>query len=65
MYFWPQIQEKIPVELCSRKRVDEESFFLERGKVFRKEGEKRRRKVGKRMGNQEEEAEKQKDSEEL
>ena len=45
------------MELCSRKRVDEESFFLERGKVFRKEGEKRRRKVGKRKDNQEEEKE--------
>lgn len=52
-----EIQEKIPVELCSRKRVDEESFFLERGKVFRKEGEKRRRKVGKKRGNQEDEKE--------
>ena len=52
------------MELCSRKRVDEESFFLERGKVFRKEGEKRRRKVGKKRGNQEENEE-QKDSEEL
>ena len=49
------------MELCSRKRVDEESFFLERGKVFRKEGEKRRRKVGKRKDNQEDE----KDEEEL
>ena len=38
----------IPVELCKRKRVDEESIFLSRGKVFRKEGEKRRKKVGNR-----------------
>ena len=52
------------MELCSRKRVDEESFFLERGKVFRKEGEKRRRKVGKRKGNQEDEKEKDKNTEE-
>jgi len=54
-----EIQEKIPVELCSRKRVDEESFFLERGKVFRKEGEKRRRKVGKKKSKQEDEKEKE------
>lgn len=54
-----EIQEKIPVELCSRKRVDEESFFLERGKVFRKEGEKRRRKVGKKKDKQEDEKEKE------
>ena len=38
----------IPVEICKRKRVDEESIFLSRGKVFRKEGEKRRKKVGNR-----------------
>jgi len=60
-----EIQEKIPVELCSRKRVDEESFFLERGKVFRKEGEKRRRKVGKKKGKQEEEQEEQNSGEDL
>ena len=43
-----QIEEKIPIELCTRKRVNEESFFLERGKTFRKEGEKRRKKIGQR-----------------
>ena len=43
-----QIIERVPVELCKRKRVDEESIFLSRGKVFRKEGEKRRKKVGNR-----------------
>ena len=36
----------ISVEICTRKRVDEESIFLSRGKVSRKEGEKRRKKVG-------------------
>ena len=41
-----QIIEKVPVELCKRKRLDEETVFLERGKVFRKEGEKRRKKIG-------------------
>ena len=34
------------VEVCTRKRVDEESIFLSRGKVSRKEGEKRRKKIG-------------------
>ena len=43
-----EVTESIPVELCKRKRVDEESIFLSRGKVFRKEGEKRRKKVGNR-----------------
>ena len=37
-----QIEEKIPVELCKRKKLDEESIFLTRGPVFRKEGPKRR-----------------------
>merc|ERR1712079_384739 len=41
-----EIIEKVPVELCKRKRLDEETVFLERGKVFRKEGEKRRKKIG-------------------
>ena len=29
--------------------MNEESFFLERGKTFRKEGEKRRKKIGQRV----------------
>ena len=37
-----QIIERVPVELCKRKRVDEDSITLSRGKVERKEGEKRR-----------------------
>ena len=36
------------MELCRRKRLNEEAFTLERGKVFRKEGEKRRTKIGNR-----------------
>ena len=36
------------MELCKRKRVGEEAFSLERGKVFRREGEKRRIKIGNR-----------------
>ena len=43
-----EIFEKIPIELCKRKRLDEETVFLEKGKVFRKEGEKRRKKIGNR-----------------
>ena len=45
------------MELCTRKRVDEESFFLERGKTFRKEGEKRRKKIGQRGAKEEEKEE--------
>ena len=58
-----QIEEKIPIELCTRKRVNEESFFLERGKTFRKEGEKRRKKVGQRGVQEKDDKEEQ--SEEL
>ena len=32
--------------LCQRTRLDDKSIFLQRGQVFRKEGEKRRRKTG-------------------
>ena len=46
-FFILQIEEKVPLELCKRKRLDEESIFLTRGQVFRKEGEVRRRKIGK------------------
>ena len=35
--------------------MDEESFFLERGKTFRKEGEKRRKKIGQRGAQEEKE----------
>ena len=37
-----QITERVPVELCKRKRKDEDSITLSKGKVERKEGEKRR-----------------------
>ena len=43
-----EITESIPVEVCKRTRIDETSISLSRGKVQRKEGEKRRRKVGNR-----------------
>ena len=58
------IEEKVPIELCTRKRVNEESFFLERGKTFRKEGEKRRKKIGQR-GKQEDKDKKEEQAEEL
>ena len=40
--FFFQITERVPVELCKRKRKDEDSITLSKGKVERKEGEKRR-----------------------
>lgn len=43
-----EVTESIPVEVCTRTRVDEESIFLSRGKPKRKEGEKRRKKIGNR-----------------
>ena len=43
-----QIFEKIPIELCRRTRRGQETISLEKGKVFRKEGEKRRKKIGNR-----------------
>ena len=53
------------MELCTRKRVDEESFFLERGKTFRKEGEKRRRKIGQRESQKDDDDDKEEQAEEL
>ena len=47
-----QIIERVPVELCKRKRVDEDSITLSRGKVERKEGEKRRTPAFRRAVNQ-------------
>ena len=64
MFASVQIEEKIPIELCTRKRVNEESFFLERGKTFRKEGEKRRKKIGKR-GKQKDDDDEKEQAEEL
>ena len=64
MFLSVQIEEKIPIELCTRKRVNEESFFLERGKTFRKEGEKRRKKIGKR-GKQKDDDDEKEQAEEL
>ena len=41
-----QIEEQVPVLVCTRTRLDNSAVFLQRGQVFRKEGEKRRRKTG-------------------
>ena len=47
-----QIIERVPVELCKRKRVNEDSITLSKGKVERKEGEKRRTPAFRRAVNQ-------------
>ena len=53
-----EVTESIPVEVCKRTRRGELEISLSRGKVFRKEGEKRRKKIGNRAAqNKEEEAE--------
>ena len=41
-----QIEEQVPVLVCTRTRLDNTAVFLQRGQTFRKEGEKRRRKTG-------------------
>ena len=43
-----EVERRVPVDICKRRRFDEDSIFLSRGKVFRKEGEKRRRTVFRR-----------------
>ena len=58
-----EVEEKIPVELCTRRRVDETTFALERGKTFRKEGEKRRRRIGTRRP--QEQSQEEEDEEEV
>ena len=37
-----EVEVRVPVDICKRRRYDEDSIFLSRGKVFRKEGELRR-----------------------
>ena len=51
-YLSLQIIERVPVELCKRKRVNEDSITLSKGKVERKEGEKRRTPAFRRAVNQ-------------
>lgn len=47
-----EIEEQVPVLVCTRTRLDKKSVFLQRGQVFRKEGEKRRRKTGRKKAGQ-------------
>ena len=44
------------VVVCTRTRLDETAIFLQRGPVKRREGEKRRVKIGKRRGQQKQKA---------
>ena len=43
-----EVEKRVPVDICKRRRFDEDSIFLSRGKVFRREGELRRRTVFRR-----------------
>ena len=38
-----QVERRVPVEICKRRRFDEDSIFLSRGRIFRKAGEKSRK----------------------
>ena len=44
-----QVETTIPVQECKRQRFGQETIFLSRGQVIRKEGEKRRRKLFRRL----------------
>jgi len=44
-----EVETTIPVEECKRQRFGQETIFLSRGQVTRKEGEKRRRKLFRRL----------------
>ena len=43
-----EVERRVPVEICKRRRFDENSIFLSRGRVFRKAGEKRRKTIFRR-----------------
>ena len=43
-----EVERRVPVEICKRRRFDENSIFLSRGRVFRKTGEKRRKTIFRR-----------------
>lgn len=45
-----QIEEQVRVVVCTRTRLDETAIFLQRGPVKRREGERRRIKIGKKKG---------------
>jgi len=44
------IEEQVRVVVCTRTRLDETAIFLQRGPVKRREGERRRIKIGKKKG---------------
>jgi len=44
-----EVETTIPVQECKRQRFGQETIFLSRGQVIRKEGEKRRRKLFRRL----------------
>ena len=44
-----EVETRLPVELCKRKRFGENSIFLSRGEVVRKLGDKSRRKIFQRL----------------
>ena len=37
------MEKRVPVDICKRRRFNEDSIFLSKGKLFRKEGEVRRK----------------------
>ena len=43
-----EVERRVPVEICKRRRFDENSIFLSRGRIFRKAGEKRRKTIFRR-----------------
>ena len=49
-YFYNlQVETRLPVEICRRKRFGESSIFLSRGDVMRKEGDTKRRRIFQRQ----------------
>ena len=38
-----EVEKRVPVDICKRRRFNEDSIFLSKGKLFRKEGEVRRK----------------------
>ena len=44
-----QVETRLPVEICRRKRFGESSIFLSRGDVMRKEGPPKRRRIFQRQ----------------
>ena len=38
-----EVEKRVPVDICKRRRFNEDTIFLSKGKLFRKEGEVRRK----------------------